>query len=63
MSARIQQARNSDEDVAGDVQSHQIRANEPALGACDSNEEIEYQRWTNAQTLLENNALKKLLID
>ncbi len=63
MSAKIQQARISDEYVAGDVQSHQNRANEPALGACDSNEEIEYQRWTNAQTLLENNALKKLLID
>jgi hypothetical protein len=28
---------------------------------CDTR--IEYQRWTNAQTLLENNALKKLLID
>jgi hypothetical protein len=63
MSARIQQARISDEYVAGDVQSHQSRANEPALGACDSNEEIEYQRWTNAQTLIENNVLKKLLID
>ena len=63
MSARIQQARISDEYIAGDVQSHQNSANEPALVACDSNEGIEYQRWTNAQTLLENNALKKLLID
>ncbi len=53
MSARIQQARISDEYVAGDVQSHQNRANE----------EIEYQRWINAQALLENNALKKLLIN
>ena len=63
MSARIQQAGISDEHVAGDVQSHQNYTNEPALGACDSNEEIEYKRWTNAQTLLENSALKKLLID
>ena len=63
MSARIQQAGISDEHVAGDVQSHQNHTNEPALGACDSNEEIEYKRWTNAQTLLENSALKKLLID
>ncbi len=63
MSAKIQQARISDEYVAGDVQSHQNRINEPALVARDSNEETEYQRWTNAQTLLENNALKKLLID
>ena len=63
MSARNQQARISDEYVADDVQSHQSSTNEPALVACDSNEEIEYQRWTNAETLLENNALKKLLID
>ena len=63
MSARIQQARILDEHVAGDVQSHQNSANEPASVACDSNEEIEYERWTNAQTRLENNALKKLLVD
>ena len=63
MSAKIQQARMSDEYVAGDVQSHQNRTNEPALVARDSNEEIEYQRRINAQTLLANDALKKLLID
>ena len=63
MSARIQQARISGEYIAGDVQSHQNSANEPALVACDSNEEIEYQKLANAQTLLENNALKTLLID
>ena len=63
MSARIQQARISDEYVAGDVQSHQNCANESALVACDSNEEIEYQRWVNAQAFLENNALKKILIN
>ena len=63
MSAKIQQARISDAYVAGDVQSHQNRTNEASLVAGDSNEEIEYQRWINAQTLLENNALKKILID
>jgi len=63
MSARNQQARISDEYVAGDVQSHQNSTNEPAVVACDSNEEIEYQKLANAQTLLENNALKTLLID
>ena len=63
MSAKMQQARISDAYVAGDVQTHQNRTNELALVACDSNEEIEHQRWINAQTLLTNNVLKKLLID
>ncbi len=63
MSARIQQARISDEYVAGDARSHRNGATEPAPIVRDSNEEIEFQRWTNARTRLENNALRKLLLD
>ena len=63
MSARIQQARISDEYVAGDARSHRNGTAEPAPIARDSNEEIEFQRWTNARTRLENNALRKLLVD
>lgn len=68
MSARIQQARISDEYVAdeyvaGDARSHRNGTTEPAPIARDSNEEIEFQRWTNARTRLENNALRKLLVD
>ena len=63
MSARIQQARISDEYVAGDSRSHRNGTTEPAPIARDSNEEIEFQRWTNARTRLENNALRKLLVD
>jgi hypothetical protein len=63
MSARIQQARISDEYVAGDARSHRNGTTEPASAARDSNEEIEFQRWTNARTRLENHALRKLLVD
>jgi hypothetical protein len=63
MSARIQQARISDEYVAGDARSHRNGTTEPAPIARDSNEEIEFQRWTNARTRLENAALRKLLVD